>query len=168
MSHQVFIALGSNLGDRLANLRNAIKNIQPEVVPIECSPVYETPPWGYKPQPSFLNQVIHGETNLEPQALLALLKETEADLGRIETFRYGPRMIDLDILFFDQIVIQSPPLVIPHPALQDRAFVLLPLADLAPDFRHPISKLTVRQMLQSVDSDDIFLVTRAGCEQDDN
>lgn len=164
MHHQVFIALGSNLGDRQANLQEAIRKIQPEVVPIECSPIYETPPWGYEPQANFLNQVIRAETDLDPQALLAHLKKTEIDLGREATFRNGPRLIDLDILFFDQVIIQSPPLVIPHPALQERAFVLVPLADLAPDLTHPVLNVTVRQMLESVDTKNIHLISPAGCD----
>jgi 2-amino-4-hydroxy-6-hydroxymethyldihydropteridine diphosphokinase len=163
MGSQVFIGLGSNLGDRLANLRAAIKSIQPEVQPIACSPVYETPPWGYEPQPDFLNQVVQAETDLGPAALLAHLKATEAALGRKETFRYGPRTIDLDILFYEDLILDSPPLVIPHPALQERAFVLLPLADLAPDLQHPLTHRTVRQMLSSLETAGIFQVTPAGC-----
>ncbi|HLE14278.1 MAG TPA: 2-amino-4-hydroxy-6-hydroxymethyldihydropteridine diphosphokinase [Anaerolineales bacterium] len=163
MPDQVFIALGSNLGDRSANLQAALRQIQPEVVPVECSPVYETPPWGYETQPSFLNQVIRAETELGPQALLAHLKKVETDLGRTETFRYGPRLIDLDILFYEQDIIHLPPLEIPHPALQERAFVLLPLGDLAPDLRHPVTQLTVRQMLETVDTNGLEKISSADC-----
>lgn len=163
MTHTVYLALGSNLGDRQANLRVAVAKLQPEVRVVDCSPVYDTPPWGYEPQPSFLNQVICVETDLDPKELLAYLKKIESDLGREETIRYGPRLIDLDILFYNQSIIQSPPLVIPHPALQERAFVLVPLADLAPGLVHPVTKLTVRQMLDSVDVAGIVQVHQAGC-----
>ena len=156
MPDQVFIALGSNLGDRSANLQAALRQIQPEVVPVECSPVYETPPWGYETQPSFLNQVIRAETELGPQALLAHLKKVETDLGRTETFRYGPRLIDLDILFYDDLVLELPPLVIPHPRLHERAFVLVPLMDVAPDLIHPIFQRRVSDLLTEVNRQGIL------------
>ena len=131
MKHRVYIALGSNLGDRRANLRNAIDSLPPEVLCLEESPIYETPPWGFTDQPKFLNQVIKTETNLSPGELILHLKGIETRLGRNPSFRNGPRLIDLDILFFDDQVIQQPDLTIPHPRLHERAFVLIPLADLA-------------------------------------
>jgi 7,8-dihydro-6-hydroxymethylpterin-pyrophosphokinase len=110
-----------------------------------------------------LNQVIRAETDLEPQALLTHLKNVEAELGRKETFRFGPRIIDLDILFFEQIIVRTPPLIIPHPAMAERTFVLLPLADLAPDFLHPLTRLTVRQMLENLDTSGLIQVSPSGC-----
>lgn len=150
-AHTVFLALGSNLGDRLANLLKAIHALPPGVQPIAESPVYETPPWGYIEQPWFLNQVLEAETDLSPEDLLAYLKQLEVRVGRQPTFHYGPRLIDIDILFYDNLVYQTPDLIIPHPHLGARTFVLVPLADLSPDLRHPISGLTVKEMLEMVD-----------------
>jgi 2-amino-4-hydroxy-6-hydroxymethyldihydropteridine diphosphokinase len=163
MRHVAYIALGSNLGDRLANLKSALADMRPEVIPTDCSPIYETPPWGYPDQPEFLNQVIRAETSLNAEALLVYLKNIEIRLGRQETFRFGPRVIDLDIIFFDAEVIDSPPLKIPHPQLKDRAFVLLPLAQLAPGFHHPVSDLTVETMLSRIDVKDIDWYAPGGC-----
>ena len=134
----IYLALGTNLGDRPANLRAALKALAPEVKVLSESKIYETPPWGYENQPAFLNMAIKAETSMEPQALLAYLKNLEADLGRAKTFRNGPRRIDLDILFYDFLVLDTPPLTIPHPHLQERAFVLVPLNDIASDLVHPV------------------------------
>ncbi|MDI6697234.1 MAG: 2-amino-4-hydroxy-6-hydroxymethyldihydropteridine diphosphokinase [Anaerolineales bacterium] len=151
MSALVYLALGSNLGDRLANLQAAQKALPPTVRVLAASPVYETPPWGYADQPAFLNQVIQVETDLEPFDLLKMLKSLETQLGRTPGPRYGPRLIDLDILFYDDLVFDAPGLTLPHPRIEERAFVLTPLADLAPDLRHPVSGLTIQGMLQRVD-----------------
>ena len=151
MTAVVYLALGSNLGDRLANLHAAQEALPPAVRVLAASPIYETPPWGYADQPAFLNQALKVETDLEPQDLLKTLKSLELRLGRTPGPRYGPRQIDLDILFYDDLVFEASDLTIPHPRIEERAFVLMPLADLAPDLRHPVSGLTVREMLQRVD-----------------
>ena len=163
--HVVFLALGSNIGDREANLRAAIHALEPEIHPIECSPVYETPPWGYLDQPKFLNQVVKAETHLLPTNLLEYIKEIEVQQGRRETFRNGPRSIDLDIIFYDQEVINSPPLTIPHPRLESRAFVLVPLADLAPHYQHPILRVSVLDLLFKVDKTGIVRSSPGGCNE---
>lgn len=155
MDHIIYIALGTNLGDRLANLRAAIDALLPEVPVVDKSYVYETPPWGFEDQPAFLNMVIKAETKLEPEALLTYLKRLEVDLGREQNFRWGPRLIDLDILFYDDLVLDSPPLVIPHPRLHERAFVLVPLADVAPDLVHPVLQRSVSDMLAELDTQEI-------------
>lgn len=157
MTHIVCIALGSNIGDRKDNLRVAIAALEPRVHILLKSAVYETPPWGYADQPAFLNMVVRAETDLSPLDLLTFLKDLESVLGRTPSFRNGPRVIDLDILFYDHTQIDTPPLVIPHPRLHERAFVLVPLADVAPDYVHPVLGLSVQEMLASLDRQGIIL-----------
>lgn len=148
----IFLALGSNLGDRQANLQAAVTSLAPGVSLIRQSSVYQTEPWGYTDQPLFLNQVIEARTELPPQDLLAYLKHLEHTLGREATFRYGPRVVDLDILLYGDQVVSLPGLNIPHPRLAERAFVLVPLAELAPDLVHPVEGVTVKELLTRVDA----------------
>lgn len=147
-AHFVYLALGTNLGDRLENLLAAEQALQPQVEIIGKSAIYETPPWGVTDQPAFLNQALYARTMLAPEPLLAFLKECEKLLGRQASYRYGPRLIDLDILFYDDLVLETPQLQLPHPQIPYRGFVLVPLAELAPDFIHPVSRLSVKQMLE--------------------
>lgn len=158
MDHIVYLAFGSNMGDRLANLKAAAINLAPQMTLKAKSPVYETPPWGYKDQDAFLNQVVKVETYLDAPALLRHLKRLEKAMGRVPGFENGPRVIDMDILFFDHEVISTPPLVIPHPRLHERAFVLVPLADIAADFVHPVLNKSVRDLLAGVDASGIKAV----------
>ena len=148
----VYLALGTNLGDRLANLKAASSALPPAVAVEAQSPVYETPPWGYLDQPAFLNMVIRGVTGLKPLPLLAYLKQLELTLGREATFHWGPRLIDIDILFYGDLVVETPMLSLPHPSLAERAFVLVPLADLAAELRHPVLGKSVRELLAGVDT----------------
>lgn len=156
MKHLVYLALGTNLGDRHANLLTAQKALEPEVDVRRSSPVYETPPWGYLDQPSFLNQVLEAETRLTPRDLLQTLKRLEKKLGRKPNFQNGPRLIDVDILFYDDLIINLDGLEIPHPRMEDRAFVLVPMADLAPDFRHPVNGKTIQEMLDQVTRQGVY------------
>ena len=154
MAH-VVLALGTNLGDRAANLAAARKALAPQVTVTGASQIYETPPWGVTDQPVFLNQVLEGQTNLEPRPLLDLLKRLESELGRRPGLRYGPRLIDLDILFYDDRTISEPELEIPHPRIPERAFVLVPLADLLPGLSHPVLGMTVRDLLARVNAEGV-------------
>lgn len=158
LPHTVYLALGSNLGDRLENLHRVIEELPPLATAIAESNIYETPPWGFEEQPSFYNQVILINTHLAPKKLLLSLKELEVNLGRQPTFRNGPRLIDIDILLYDNLILSSPGLTIPHPRMHERAFVLVPLADLAPDLRHPVLRSSIRELLAQVDTSQIKLV----------
>ena len=157
MEHIVYLALGSNLDNRLANLKAAVSNLTPQMTVKNKSEVYETPPWGFENQAAFLNQVIVAETYLEPEALLPHLKRLEVALGRVPSFENGPRLIDIDILFFDDVIIDTAAVAIPHPRLHKRAFVLVPLADVAPEYVHPVLRKSVRELLEDVDRSGINL-----------
>jgi 2-amino-4-hydroxy-6-hydroxymethyldihydropteridine diphosphokinase len=157
--HQIFLSFGTNLGDRLANLRTALEALSPEVVITDQSKIYETPAWGFEDQPAFLNMAIKGTTILKPEPLLNHLKHLETRLGREPSFHWGPRLIDIDLLFYDDFVMDTPQLVIPHPRLHERAFVLVPMADIAPDFVHPILGKTINQLLEGMDKTGIIPIS---------
>jgi 2-amino-4-hydroxy-6-hydroxymethyldihydropteridine diphosphokinase len=143
--------LGSNLGDRAGMLASARRELSSYVAIGAESTIYETEPWGYLDQPRFLNQVIEGSTQLAPTELLSALKRIEWQLGRRPTFRYGPRQIDLDLLAYDDLIMDTPDLQIPHPRLPERAFVLVPMKEIAPEWTHPSLGLTANQLADRVD-----------------
>src|SRR5215207_9917881 len=145
--HIVYLALGSNLDDRLANLKQAVASLSPQMDVKAKSHIYETLPWGYEEQPKFLNQVVKVQTYLEPEPLLKHIKRLEIALGRKASFQNGPRLIDIDILFYDEIILNTPELTIPHPRLHERGFVLLPMMDIAPDLVHPLTRKSIREMV---------------------
>lgn len=155
MDHTVYLSLGSNLDDRLANLKRAVAALSPQMEVKAKSHVYETPPWGYEDQPRFLNQAVKVNTYLEPEPLLKHIKRLEIILGRKASFQHGPRLIDIDILFYDDLVLDTPSLVIPHPRLHERGFVLLPLMDIAPDLVHPIERKSIGELLAFCNVSDI-------------
>jgi 2-amino-4-hydroxy-6-hydroxymethyldihydropteridine diphosphokinase len=159
LTHTVYIALGTNLGQRLDNLQLAIAAFAPSIQVLAKSAVYETEPWGYADQPAFLNMALRAGTELSPAGVLAFLKDLEASLGRTPSFRNGPRLIDMDILFYDDLVLDTPALVVPHPRLHERSFVLVPLMDIAPGLLHPRLGLSVAQMTASLDKGGIKIFT---------
>jgi 2-amino-4-hydroxy-6-hydroxymethyldihydropteridine diphosphokinase len=161
----VYLAVGSNLGDRSGNLIAAVRNLEPLANVLKCSPVYETSPWGYEDQPDYLNQVIMAETDLSPGDLLIYLKRIEIDLGREESFRFGPRSIDIDILFYDDQIVELPKLTIPHPSINERAFVLVPMADIAPNYEHPVLGETIEALLEMVNRDGVKYFSSSGCNE---
>ena len=140
-----YLGLGSNLGQRDSNLVEAVACLTDggNLSVIRASSIYETAPWGYTDQPSFLNCVLEVETTLAPEPLLDLAKALERFLGRKATFRYGPRAIDIDILLYGSRVVDLPPLQIPHPRMCQRAFVLTPLAELSSGLVHPVCGATI-------------------------
>jgi len=148
----IHIALGSNLGDRANNFSLARKLTAEFIADMQGSSIYETPPWGVLDQPYFLNQVIRGSTTLSPLRLLNRLKAIERDMGREETVRFGPRIIDLDILLYGERVINYRRLQVPHPRMLERAFVLVPLAELSPGMVIPGSGVPVEDLLTKLDT----------------
>ncbi|AJG40763.1 2-amino-4-hydroxy-6-hydroxymethyldihydropteridine pyrophosphokinase [Thermotoga sp. RQ7] len=145
---KVVIALGSNLGDREMNLKTAIVKMKERGMYIEkLSSFVETEPYGYTDQPKFLNAVCLVETDLSPRTLLNTLLEIEREMGRVRTVKWGPRVIDLDIVFYENLIVNEEGLIIPHPDAHNRLFVLEPLSEIAPDLVHPVLKKTVQELL---------------------
>lgn len=143
-----YLGLGSNVGDRERNLEKALELLGAEMVVCEVSLLYETEPVGFADQPWFLNAVCRVETDLSPRELLQAIKRVEKEAGREPTFRWGPRVIDVDILLYDEICLSEPDLEIPHPRLAERAFVLTPLREIAGDIVHPATGARIADLEQ--------------------
>jgi 2-amino-4-hydroxy-6-hydroxymethyldihydropteridine diphosphokinase len=155
-----FLSLGSNLGNRLAHLQAALDHLRAQLTIVAVSSVYETAPVGVVDQPAFLNAAAEIETCLSPLSLLALTKEIEQQVGRRETFRWGPRAIDIDILLYNDLAVETPELSIPHAEMLHRAFVLIPLAEIAPGTWHPVSGQTIQELSTSAPGKDGVKLTR--------
>jgi len=151
VSKTVYLSIGSNLGGRERNLRDALGLLAgPSLRILRVSSFYETEPRDVADQPWFLNAVVEAETDLFPKQLLARLQKIERQLGRKRIRPKGPRTIDIDILLYGEAVIATDDLTVPHPRMEERRFVLEPLAELGPDLRHPVTRRTVREMLRAV------------------
>lgn len=150
---RVFIGLGTNLGNRLGNLRGALAAIRdiPGLSVAAVSPLYETEPVGKRDQPQFINAVIEVACDQSPAELLAALQAIERRMGRVNPVKWGPRVIDLDLLYYGNRVLNTGGLAVPHPEAARRAFVLEPLGEIAPGFTDPVARLTVRELLERLD-----------------
>lgn len=150
---RVYLGLGSNMGDREANLREALHRLGQRVAIDALSALYETSPLGPPDQPPYLNAVCRGTTGSEPRDLLAFVKKMEREMGRVPSGRWGPRIIDVDILFYDSLILHTGDLTIPHPGIPGRAFVLAPLVDIAADLVHPALGEPVSALLERLSCD---------------
>jgi len=155
---RVFLGLGSNIGKKRKNLINAIRLLKShkKIELKEISKFYLSPPYGFEEQESFINCVVEIYTELPPHELLKILKNMEKKLGRKPTFRWGPRVIDIDILFYDNIILNDKNLVIPHPDIKNRAFVLVPMAEIDSEFIHPVLEKTVHELMNELDLKEIL------------
>lgn len=149
--HKLLLSVGSNLNDRKLNILTVFNEIKSNDAFFNCriSDLYESEPLLYSEQPWFLNAAIFAETYLNPQDLINYFKELEVKIGRVKRTRWHEREIDIDIIFYDDLVLNSESLVIPHPGMSERKFVLLPAADLCPDYIHPVFKKSVRELLEA-------------------
>lgn len=146
----VYLGLGANLGDRLKNLKDALTLLANRMCIEQVSSVYETQPQGYTAQPMFLNAAVRATTALPAEKLLKYIKSIEKKMGRVPSFRNAPRPVDIDILFYDRQTINIKELTVPHPRMKERSFVLVPLAEIAPDMADPESGLTVQELKQQL------------------
>lgn len=149
---RVYLGLGSNLGNRAQNICEALRRLAGPIRLHRISSVYETEPVGLPDQPWFLNLVCGGETDLSPEDVLRLAKEIEQEMGRRPGPRLGPRLIDVDILFYDDLVLSTPELEIPHPRLHQRGFTLIPLSEIAPRLIHPSLDATIQELREGAES----------------
>jgi 2-amino-4-hydroxy-6-hydroxymethyldihydropteridine diphosphokinase len=150
--HDAAIALGANLGDAAGQVESALQRIAgaPGIELVRSSGLYLSEPWGKTDQPQFVNAAARIATTMSPRSLMDFLLTEEKRAGRERKSRWGPRILDLDLLWFDDVVRSEPGLTLPHPGIAERSFVLLPLAEIAPDWQHPLTRLTPSKMLESL------------------
>jgi 2-amino-4-hydroxy-6-hydroxymethyldihydropteridine diphosphokinase len=150
--NEVYLGLGSNVGDRLLNLNKAIELLSEEIQILKKSKIYVSKAVGYTDQPDFYNMVLYGKTDLSPEELFNFIKDVEKNVGRVYRFHWGPREIDIDILFYNDLVYKSDKLNIPHPRLHERDFVLLPLIELNPKLFHPVLNKRVSDLKEFMEN----------------
>lgn len=156
----IYLALGSNVGDSRAHIEKAVGLLGGSVSNITCAPIYRSKAVGYTDQADFFNTAVCGETNVTPTELLRFVKDVESRVGRIQRFRWGPREVDIDIIFYDQQIVNGPMLTIPHALFRERDFVLRPICDLAPELVDPVSGLSVKQLLDRLQENDLSILER--------
>lgn len=156
MKNEVYLALGSNVGDKTGYLIKAIDMLGEKVSILKTSRVYTSKPMGYKQQDVFLNMVVYGKTYLDLLPLFEFIKDVEKRAGRVERFRWGPREIDIDILFFNDEVHDSDIVVVPHPRLHERDFVIIPFIDINPDYIHPKLNVKIKDLLDNLKERTVF------------
>jgi len=160
MDHKICLHLGSNLGDRRLNLEKAILEIGNNLGQVnEQSSIYQTDAWGAIDQPDFLNQTILANTDLPPKTVLTTILHIEEKMGRIREKKWGPRLIDIDLLFYDDLILETPELILPHPQIPFRNFVLIPTMEILGDFIHPVFDLSIEELyLRSRDEGEVYLL----------
>ena len=155
---RAFLLLGSNLGNRKNILRKGLKSIIDRIGPaFKSSSVYQTAPWGKTDQGAFLNQVVELATTLTPAQLLKIIQSIEEEAGRTRSEQWGPRTLDIDILFYGNQIIRESDLIIPHPGIESRKFTLVPMNEIAPNLKHPVSGKTVKELLEECRDDSEIL-----------
>ena len=157
--HTIVLALGTNMGEKENNISEAIHLLEEKVHDIRRAKLYHSRAVGYENQPDFINTAISGTPNLSPNELLEFTQQIEKNIGRIFRFHWGPREIDVDIIFYDDLALSSEKLTIPHPKMHERDFVLSPINDICPDFLHPILKNTVSELFDKLDSSQLSIVS---------
>lgn len=157
LRNKVFLGLGANVGDRERNINSAIEFLQGKVHDIKVASIYESKPVGYKNQANFLNTALMGFTDLSPLELLNFIKQIEVKVGRVKRLRWGPREIDIDILFYEDLIYQDNSIQIPHPRLQERDFVLKPLLDLESKFIHPVFKKSLSDLYSKLETKELSI-----------
>jgi 2-amino-4-hydroxy-6-hydroxymethyldihydropteridine diphosphokinase len=150
--NEVYLGLGSNVGDRLLNLNKAIELLSEEIQILKKSKIYVSKAVGYTDQPDFYNMVLYGKTDLNIEELFDFMKDVERNVGRVYRFHWGPREIDIDILFYNDLIYKSDKLNIPHPRLHERDFVLLPLKELNPELFHPVFNKRVSDLKEFMEN----------------
>lgn len=157
---RIFLALGSNVGRRRKHIEQTVALLKESVDDVTVAPLYESRAVGYTEQNNFLNTVLKGHTMLTPEELLKFVKSTEKKVGRVARFHWGPREIDIDILFYDDLILNTEKLKIPHPFLHERDFVLKPFCDVESNFIHPILKRTVKELLMSIPKRNLSILSK--------